>query len=43
MCQEPRFSALTTQKLQRSAHIGVEELAADIRAWAATWSEIPAR
>jgi len=36
------FSALTTKKLQRSAHRSVKELAADIDAWAATWNENPA-
>jgi transposase len=35
------FSALTTKKLQRSAHRSVKELAADIRAWAETWNENP--
>ena len=35
------FSALTTEKLQRSAHRNVKELAADIKAWAATWNENP--
>lgn len=35
------FSALTTKKLQRSAHRSVKELAADIRAWAETWNEKP--
>lgn len=35
------FSALTTKKLQRSAHRSVKELAADITAWAATWNENP--
>ena len=35
------FSALTTKKLQRSAHRNVKELAADIEAWAATWNEDP--
>jgi len=35
------FSALTTKKLQRSAHRSVKELAADIEAWAATWNEKP--
>jgi transposase len=35
------FSALTTKKLQRSAHRNVKELAADIHAWAATWNENP--
>ena len=35
------FSALTTKKLQRSAHRNVKELAADIEAWAATWNENP--
>jgi transposase len=35
------FSALTTKKLQRSAHRSVKELAADIEAWAANWNENP--
>ena len=35
------FAALTTKKLQRSAHRTVKELAADIEAWAATWNENP--
>ncbi len=35
------FSALTTKKLQRSAHRSVKELAADIKAWAAVWNEDP--
>ena len=35
------FSALTTKKLQRSAHRNVKELAADIRAWVETWNENP--
>jgi transposase/DNA-binding CsgD family transcriptional regulator len=35
------FSALTTKKLQRSAHRSVKELAADIRAWADTWNDDP--
>ena len=35
------FSALTTKKLQRSAHRNVKELAADILAWADTWNENP--
>ena len=35
------FSALTTKKLQRSAHRNVTELAADIRAWATAWNENP--
>ena len=35
------FSALTTKKLQRSAHRSVKALAADIEAWAATWNENP--
>ena len=35
------FSALTTKKLQRSAHRNVKELAADILAWARTWNENP--
>ena len=35
------FSALTTKKLQRSAHRNIKELAHDIRAWADTWNEDP--
>jgi transposase len=35
------FSALTTKKLQRSAHRNVKELADDIMSWAATWNENP--
>jgi len=35
------FSALTTKKLQRSAHASVKALAADIRAWVETWNENP--
>jgi transposase len=35
------FSALTTKKLQRSAHRSVKALTADIRAWAETWNEDP--
>jgi hypothetical protein len=35
------FSALTTKKLQRSAHRSVKALAADIEAWAAAWNENP--
>ena len=35
------FSALTTKKLQRSAHTSVKALADDIRAWAETWNENP--
>ena len=35
------FSALTTKKLQRSAHRSVNELAADIRAWTAAWNDNP--
>ena len=35
------FSALTTKKLQRSAHRNVKELAEDIRAWVETWNEDP--
>ncbi len=35
------FSALTTKKLQRSAHRSVKELAADIQTWAANWNENP--
>jgi len=35
------FSALTTKKLQRSAHDSVAELAADIRDWVDTWNDNP--
>ena len=35
------FSALTTKKLQRSAHRSVKDLAADITAWVETWNENP--
>lgn len=35
------FSALTTKKLQRSAHRNVRELSADITAWADAWNEDP--
>src|SRR5215211_4859146 len=35
------FSALTTKKLQRSAHRNVKELAADINAWAQAWNDDP--
>ena len=35
------FSALTTKKLQRSAHRSVKALAADINAWVETWNENP--
>ena len=35
------FSALTTKKLQRSAHSSVKELAADITAWVETWNDDP--
>ena len=35
------FSALTTKKLQRSAHNSVAELAADINDWVDTWNEDP--
>jgi transposase len=35
------FSALTTKKLQRSAHRSVKELAADIRSWVDTWNQNP--
>ena len=35
------FSALTTKKLQRSAHRSVKELAADIQTWVDTWNENP--
>ena len=42
---EPRrtlvLRALTTKKLQRSAHRSVKELAADITAWADTWNANP--
>ena len=35
------FSALTTKKLQRSAHRSAKELAADIKAWVNAWNEDP--
>jgi hypothetical protein len=35
------FSALTTKKLQRSAHRNVKELVDDIKAWVAHWNEDP--
>ena len=35
------FSALTTKKLQRSAHRSVKELAADIQAWVDQWNDNP--
>jgi transposase len=35
------FSALTTKKLQRSAHRSVKALAADITVWVQTWNENP--
>jgi transposase len=35
------FSALTTKKLQRSAHDSVTTLAADITTWIDTWNENP--
>jgi transposase len=35
------FSALTTKKLQRSAHDSVAELTADIRDWVDTWNDNP--
>jgi transposase len=35
------FSALTTKKLQRSAHRNVKALTADIRTWVETWNEDP--
>lgn len=35
------FSALTTKKLQRSAHRDVKALAADITAWVETWNANP--
>lgn len=35
------FSALTTKKLQHSAHDSVDALAADIRAWVNHWNDDP--
>ena len=35
------FSALTTKKLQRSAHRSVKALAADIRTWVENWNQNP--
>jgi transposase len=35
------FSALTTKKLQRSAHTSAKELAADINAWVDAWNKAP--
>jgi transposase len=35
------FSALTTKKLQRSAHRNTKELAADITEWIGVWNENP--
>ncbi|MCA1699259.1 MAG: IS630 family transposase, partial [Actinobacteria bacterium] len=35
------FSALTTKKLQRSAHRNVKALAADIQAWVDQWNDNP--
>jgi transposase len=35
------FAELTTKKLQRSAHLSVAALNADIRAWIETWNENP--
>lgn len=35
------FSALTTKKVQRSAHDSVAELAADITDWVERWNEDP--
>jgi hypothetical protein len=35
------FSALTTKKLQRSAHPNVKALAADITAWVQQWNDDP--
>jgi transposase len=35
------FSALTTKKLQRSAHRSVQALAQDIRDWVETWNDNP--
>ncbi len=38
---ERRFSALTTKKLQRSAHNSTAELATDITNWVNTWNQDP--
>jgi transposase len=35
------FSALTTKRLQRSAHRSAKELAADIQGWIDTWNQNP--
>jgi transposase len=35
------FSALTTKKLQRSAHRSVKELTSDIQPWVANWNDNP--
>jgi hypothetical protein len=35
------FSALTTQKLQRSTHDSVNALAADITDWVDNWNDDP--
>lgn len=35
------FSALTTKKLQRSAHDSVAEFAADITTWVEHWNDDP--
>jgi len=35
------FSALTTKKLKRSAHMSTKELAVDIQAWVDVWNEDP--
>ncbi|MFT4218633.1 MAG: IS630 family transposase, partial [Micropruina sp.] len=35
------FSALTTKKLQRSAHRDVQALTADIQAWVDNWTTNP--
>ena len=35
------FSALTTKKLQRSAHRNTKQLAADIQTWVDTWNDDP--
>ena len=35
------FAALTTKKLQRSAHTSATALAADITAWVAEWNRDP--
>ena len=35
------FSALTTKKLQRSAHASVKALAKDIQTWVENWNDDP--